>query len=179
MGAAEKYFELSEERKVDKRRNGDRKTFEVQKMWNSHHEIVRLALLGLKQAEIARKLQISEAMVSYTLNSEVVKDKLAIMQGARDANTVDLARDILELAPKAIKIYERLLDEGVNGPPTALHKMTADRVLDISGYGPVKRIDARHAHLHGHFSTEELENIKQRGRQAAIEAGEMIVEQDT
>ena len=173
------YFELSEERKVDRRRNGERKTFEVQKMWDSHHEIVRLAILGVKQVDIARKLQISEAMVSYTLNSEVVKEKLAIMRGARDAKTVDLARDILELAPRAIKIYEKLLDEGVNGSPTALHKMTADRVLDISGYGPVKRIDARHAHLHGHFSTEELENIKQRGRQAAIEAGEMIVEQGT
>jgi len=173
------YFELSEERKVDKRRNGERKTFEVQKMWNSHHEITRLALLGMKQADIARKLQISEAMVSYTLNSEVVKERLAVMRGARDARTVDLARDILELAPRAIKIYEKLLDEGVNGSPTALHKMTADRVLDISGYGPVKRIDARHAHLHGHFSTEELENIKARGRQAAIEAGEMIVESST
>ena len=173
------YFELSEERKVDRRRNGERKTFEVQKMWDSHHEIVRLAIIGVKQVDIARKLQISEAMVSYTLNSEVVKEKLAIMRGARDAKTVDLARDILELAPRAIKIYEKLLDEGVNGSPTALHKMTADRVLDISGYGPVKRIDARHAHLHGHFSSEELEHIKQRGRQAAIEAGEMIVEQGT
>jgi predicted transcriptional regulator len=175
----DKYFSISEDRKVDKRRNGERRTFEVQKMWNSHHEITRLALLGMKQADIARHLKISEAMVSYTLNSEVVKERLAIMKGARDAETVDLARDILELAPLAIKIYEKLLEEGVNGSPTALHKATADRVLDVSGFGPVKRIDARHAHLVGHFSAEDLEKIKEQGRKAAIEAGEMIVEQDT
>jgi hypothetical protein len=175
MKEQSKYFTVRPEREVDRRRASSRKTFEVQTLWNSHHEIVRLALLGMKSSDIARHLKVSEAMVSYTLNSEIVKEKLALMRGARDAKTIDIARDILELAPMAVKIYEKLLQEGNNGPPTALHKATADRVIDCAGFGPVQKIDARH--LHGHFSLEELEALKTRGRQAAIEAGEMIVEE--
>lgn len=167
------YFNLAER---DLRRNPERKTYQIKNMWEQHHEIVRLALLGMKPADIARKLGFTSVMVSYTLNSPIVKEKLSIMRAARDADSIDIARDILELAPKAVELYEKLLEEGVNGTATSLHKSTADRVLEISGYGPVKRIQADHRHAHAHFTPEELENVKKQGREAAKEAGEMFVD---
>lgn len=183
MSSREKYFQISEEREEDLRRvpGHERKTFEVQHMWQIHHEIVRMRILGMKGTDIAEALDVSPAMVNYTLNSVVVKDKLSVMQGARDADTIEVAKEIAKMFPKALKIYDKILDEEGNdggsahaGASLGLQKATADRVLEVGGHGPVRRIDARHAHAHAHFSAEEIEEIKKRGQVAAIESGEIV-----
>lgn len=182
MNSREKYFGISEARETDLRRVPDheRRTFEVQHMWQIHHEIVRLKILGMKATEIAKKLDVSAGMVNYTLNSVVVKEKLAIMEGVRDADTIEVAKEIRKMFPKALKVYDKILDEEeVDGGKHAgaslgLQKQTADRVLEIGGHGPVKRVDARHAHAHAHFTAEELKEIKERGRIAAEESGEIV-----
>jgi transcriptional regulator with XRE-family HTH domain len=150
-------------------------------MWQVHHEIVRMKILGFKATEIAEKLNVSVQMVSYTLNSEVVKDKLAVMEGARDADTVEVAKEIAKMFPKALKVYDKILDEEEKedegkhaGASLGLQKMTADRVLEIGGHGPVRRVDARHAHAHAHFTADEIKEIKERGKVAAEQSGEII-----
>ena len=182
MNSKEKYFGISEGREEDLRRvpGHERKTFEVQEMWQVHHEIVRMKILGFKATEIAEKLNVSAQMVSYTLNSQVVKDKLAVMEGARDADTIEVAKEIAKMFPKALKVYDKILDEeDENGLPHSgaslgLQKATADRVLEVGGHGPVRRIDARHAHAHAHFTAEEIKEIKERGKVAALESGEIV-----
>jgi len=153
-------------RQVDRRESspGDRKTFEVSKLWDTHHEIIRRLLLGQKSSEIAADLDVSRAMVSYVKNSKIVKEKLELMRGARDAETVDLAKEIRERAPVALKLLSKVIEGEIDAPITTRAR-EANNWLDRAGYGAVKTVQAQH--VHAHFSTDEIEAIKRR----AVENG--------
>ena len=174
----EKYFEISKKRDTDLRRtptNGEGKTFRVQNMWQIHHEIARLHALGLKNTSIAEKLNVSNAMVNYTVNSPIVQAKVAILQGTRDAETVDLVDKIRDIGQKAVLVHETILNDEKASP--ALKLRSADSILDrIPETSKQRRVDSRHSHLHAHLSAEEIEDIKEKGKRAAIESGEMVVD---
>jgi len=168
----EKYF--NGERGPDLRMvpPGARRTFEVSKMWDVHQEITRLIFLGYKNSEIAEKLNISPVTVSYTRNSRVVQDKLDMMKGARDADVIDIAKDIKAKAPKALKLLEEIIDgsTGTIGElaSPALRAKTAENWMDRAGY-PAQRT-GNNLHLHAHFTAEELAGLKER----AINSGVVI-----
>ena len=169
----EKYFKLDESRFDDLRRKPMevRKTFQVGKMWEVHQEIARLILLGYKNREIAERLNISEATVSYTRNSPVVKNKLNVMEGARDADTVDLSREIRMKAPKALKLLEKIIDgeSGTIGElaSPALKAKTAEAWLDRAGFA-AQRNSGPNLHLHAHFTAEEIEDLKARAKSGGM-----------
>ena len=54
--------------------------YQVTQMWDVHHEIVRLALLGMKHIEIASTLGVNPVTVSYTLRSPIVHRQLEQMR---------------------------------------------------------------------------------------------------
>lgn len=157
----------------------ERKSFEVSKMWELHHEITRRILLGQKNVNIAKSLNVSEVTVSYTRNSQVVKDKLAIMKGARDANTIDLSKRIRENAPKALELLENIVEGEVKGPdgevlrPTlGMRAKEANAMLDRGGYAAVRTF--RGEHLVAHFTGEEIEEIKERARDVGVGSGVVV-----
>ena len=160
-----------DERRVDP---GEKRTFEVSQMWEIHHEIVRRLLLGQKVVNIARDLNISEATVSYTRNSPVVRDKLEIMKGARDAETIDLAKRIRENAPQSLRLLEDIISGEVDGIPigVGLRAREANTMLARSGFGPVQNIKG--AILHGHYTGEEIEDIKKRAHETGIKSGLIV-----
>ncbi len=145
----------------------DRRTFEVSKMWDIHHEIARLVLLGLKSTEIAERLGVSEAMVSYTRNSKVVEDKMEIMQGARDKECLDIMAQIKEEVPEALRVLKQIMlgDSAKLGqsPSLNLRARTAENWMDRAGYPAQK--PGMNMHLHGHFSAQDIEEIKKRARE--------------
>jgi len=152
-------------REVDRRRKPEtRRTFEVAEMWEVHHEICRRLLLGQKASHIAEDLGVSKAMVSYVRNSRVVQEKLKTMEGARDAETVDLAKEIREQAPKALRLLKKIIEGEVDAPITTRAR-EANNWLDRAGYAPVKRVEGQFAHAH--FTADEIEEIKRR----AVENG--------
>ena len=163
-----KYFSTSSLRETDLRRLPltARRTFEVQEMWDTHHEITRMLLIGGKNVDIAAKLGVSEAMVSYTKNSKVVKDKLSIMRGARDADTMDLSKRILRFGPKCLNILEDIIEgKGVaKDVKISLRAKYADRHLERMGHGPVKKVFTASTHL----STDDIEDIKTRARSSGV-----------
>jgi len=171
-----KYFG---EREPDQRFKSDRKTFEVQQMWEVHHEIVRRLLLGQKGSHIARDLGVTPAMVSYVRNSSVVKEKLEIMKGARDADTLDLAKRIRENAPTALRLLEDVIEGEVDTPngekmevPLGMRVKEAGTMLSRAGYGPITNLKGQIAH--GHFTKEDLDDIKSRARKDGIKSGSVI-----
>ncbi len=157
----ERYFIAP--RQDDARFKTERKTFEVNKMWEVHKEIVRKLLLGEKNSEIAEDLGVSEVMVSYTRNSKVVQSQLSIMGAARDADTIDLAREIREKAPEALKLLYGIIEDNGETNSMSLAAKTAENWMDRAGYGAPKRIEALVAHL----TAEEIEGIK---KSAVIDA---------
>ena len=159
-------------REPDQRRalEGERKTHDIKQLWQRSHEILRLALIMPKHKEIARVLGITEATVSNTLNSELGRRKLSKMRLARDGETIDVAKRVAELLPKAIDTYEKILD----GDPTVtkMMKETADTIsMDIAGYRAPTKTQTANLYM----SPDELVKFKQRGIAAARSAG-MIVE---
>lgn len=147
---------------ADGRRSVERKTFTVENIWNSHREIMRLALTGMKQADIARELGVSEVMVSYTLNSPVVKRQLDVMQAARDIDAVDVSKRIQEVAPRALEVLEELLEDAND----AIRFKTATDLLDRAGHAAVKTL--RTQSLSVHLDKDDLEEIKQRAREIGL-----------
>lgn len=146
-------------------RRGDpenRKSFTVENIWNTHREIMRLALTGMKQADIARELGLTEVMVSYTLNSPVVKRQLDVMQAARDVDAIDVAKRIQEVAPRALEVLEELLEEGND----AIKLRTATDLLDRAGHAAIKTV--RTQSLSVHLNKDDIEEIKQRAREIGL-----------
>jgi hypothetical protein len=159
----------------DPNRTQDRRSFKpfkvqkkwtVSKIWDVHQEVVRRLVLGQKNTEIAKALDISEVQVSNIRNSPVIQDKLAIMQASRDAATVDIARQIQEFAPIALKKLMDIIDGTEKNASIPLIAKTAESWLDRAGHGPVKKFEGAVAH----FSREDIEEIKRRSRGTIIDA---------
>ena len=159
-------------RETDRRRapSGERKSHDIKQLWQRSHEILRLALIMPKHKEIARTLGISEATVSNTLNSELGRKKLSKLRLARDNETIDVARRVAELLPKAIDTYEKILD----GDPTVtkMMKETADTIsMDLGGFRTPTKTQTANLYM----TPDELVKFKERGKAAARSAG-LIVE---
>lgn len=143
--------------------------YEVSHMWERHHEIVRLALLGNKNVEIAEKLNCTPQNISDCLNSKIVRDKLQILRAERDSSTVDVAAAIKNLAPRAVELVDKIMNAEIGGgviKPELQFKAAMD-VLDRNGYAAPKTI--RTENIHGVFSRDDLEEMKKQAHQLAIE----------
>jgi predicted transcriptional regulator len=153
-----------EENKImnDARRDPDKKGFKVTELYDTHREIMRMAVTGMKQADIARELGVSEVMVSYTMNSPIVKREMELMRSARDLDAVDVAKRIQEVAPRALEVLEDLLETAND----SIRFRAATDVLDRAGHAAVKTL--RTESLSVHLNKEDLEEIKQRAREIGL-----------
>ena len=151
--------------RTDQRRtpDGKRKGWQISEMWDQHHEIARLLVLGMKGPEIAEKVGVSAQTVSNVRNSPVVQEKLAILHAARDAGTIDLAREIADLAPMALKRVKEVLETGkVLGKEAnaATILKEANGLLDREMGKAIQRVDSRN--MTAHITIDDLEAIKKR-----------------
>ena len=164
------------QREPDRRRatNG-RKAYDIKKLWDRNHEICNLAVIGMEQDDIAKILGVSPVTVSNTVNSTLGKEKISLMRGARDADTWDAAKKIQAVAKKALTFLEMAMDDqviGLDGEPIQVAVSTkvniAKHVLnDLSGLKAPTRIEGKFAHAH--LTSEDIEELKLRGRKAAAE----------
>jgi len=156
----------SEERKqVDRRfvSSKPRRTWQVAKIWSQHEEIIRRLTLGQKNTEIASSMNLSKAQISNIRNSPIIQERLAIMKGARDAYTLDIARDIKEFAPKALEVLKQIVNgEDSSGLPIgpSLKARVASDLLDRAGYAPVRNVQVQGAHVH--LTKSDIEELKRR-----------------
>ena len=141
--------------------NAERK-YTIGQMWDIHREVMRLAVQGMKQTEIAYELGVTEAMVSYTLNSPIVKRQLDLMRAARDSEAIDVGKRISELAQRAVNVVGELLDESLPN----IRLSAAKDLLDRAGYTPVKKIQAEVSTTH--FTSDEIASIKKRAREIGL-----------
>lgn len=161
-----------ETREVDNRRTGREKCYDIKQLWQRSHEIIGLALTGMKQTEIAKVLNVTPATVSNTLNSSLGMEKLSDMREERDEHYVKLNKKIKEAAIKAVETYHQIFDSPGTDP--ALKKATADTVLlDIAGLRAPTKIQSQSMNITA--TKEEIEEFKRRGIQAAKESGKLVV----
>jgi hypothetical protein len=145
---------------------GMKKTWQVTKIWELHDEIKRRILLGQKNTVIAEALACSPQTVSNVRNSDVIQDQLAIMRGARDAATVDIARDIQEFAPKALELLKDVVngDKAGANASISLRAKEANNFLDRAGHSAVKKHDVRG--MTALLTIDDIERIKKRALEA-------------
>ena len=138
------------------------KQYQIEQMWDLHHEVCRLALIGMKQVDIASHLGVSPVMVSYTLRSPIVRRQMDAMQADRNLEAIDVAQEIKDLAPKAVQVLEEMM----NGDLPNLKLKAATDILDRAGHAAVKTL--RTENLHAHFTSEEIQDIKRRAKEVGL-----------
>lgn len=140
----------------------------IVEMWESHHEIARRLLLGQKHVDIAKDMGCTPQTVSNVERSPVVADKLSIMRAARDAGSIDLAKEIQDLAPLALQRVREALETGqvmgreLNGISILKE---CNQLLDREIGKPTQRVDTRN--IHGHFTMADIDRIKARAKELA------------
>lgn len=112
----------------------DSSYYTLQKMNQLHHEIVRRIVAGQKDHQIAKSLGVSKAMVKYTKESPIVKQKLEILMGERDASAIEVRKHIENLAPLALDELQKMMTEESTSDRTRM-KIAQD-VLDRAGFKP-------------------------------------------
>ena len=158
----ERYSDLTrtDRRRVDR---GVKKGHQITEMWDNHHEIARFLVLGMSNVEIAERMNCSVQTVSNVRNSPVVQDKLAILHAVRDVATGDLAHEIAEMAPMALKRIREVLETGtVHGQTAsaAVIMKEANNLLDREMGKAVQRIDSRNVNTT--LTSSDLDAIRQR-----------------
>ena len=183
MGTSQTYTQVNGEKRfyndtsrTDKRRaKGKKKGWQVAEMWDRHHEIARLLVLGWDNTQIAKELNISAQQVSNVRNSPVVQDKIAVLHATRDIATTEIKEEINALAPIAVQRLREALEEGkVLGKelnPQTIVKV-ADSIIDRDQGRAVQRVDARNATVH--FTREDIEDIKERARKIGMESEQIV-----
>ena len=163
----------------DGRRSANRKTYDIKRLWERNQEIINLAVLGTSQQTIAETLGVCPATVSNTLNSTLGKLKLSSMRVARDEDTWDAAKKIQELAKKSLEFYESILgdeikdSDGRPAVPISTKVAVARHVTnDLSGLRAPTKVEGRFAHAY--LTTEDIERLKEQGRNAAKEMGTIV-----
>jgi hypothetical protein len=144
--------------------------YQLQNMSQIHHEIVRLLLLGWGNKEIAEHFGVTEAMVCYTANSRIVQDKLAMLRQVRDAEAIDVAQRIKELAPECIDTLDEIRRNDNAG--FAIRAKVSMDLLDRAGYAAPKVIRAEG--VVAHLTMDDIAEIKRRAITQGIESGVII-----
>lgn len=147
---------------VDRRMNPNGRKYQVKQIWDTHHEILRLLLLGWKSVDIAQHLGMDPVTISIVKNSSVVKQQLRIMQDARDMETIDVAKQIRDLAPRAVEYLEEVLE---NPDEATRNRLSAAMdLLDRGGYESPKKFEVAHAFL----TKEDIDEIKRRAEESKM-----------
>ena len=162
-------------RKPDGRRKpaGERKTYDIQQLWQRNHEIVNLAALGHKGTEIAKILGINQQTVSNTLNSELGQCKLSDIRLERDDEAKEISKKIKVLTEKALDTYNKIFDDE-SGQVNLKDKgnFAISFLGEMSGLKAPTRIQSQSVHTI--LTAEELEEIKKRGIEAARASGLIV-----
>lgn len=158
-------------REPDQRRSGDRKVYDIKKLWSRHKEILQLDSMGYKGSEIAKMLDIDPVTVSLTLNSTLGKEAQAVIRDERDEEYQAMRQSVMELTWKSLEKYEEILESEHAG--LKLQKDVADTVtLELAGMRAPTKIQSMSAHAV--LTAEELADFKKRGFEAAKNAGKLI-----
>jgi hypothetical protein len=142
------------------------RTWHVNEIHGMHHEIIRLLMLGMKNVDIAKRIGCTEVQVSSIKNSPIVLDRLALMNAARDIKSIDISKDIMEVAPEALKLLKKIVrgeEIGAQVAPLGLQAKTAESLLDRAGFGAVKKVATSNEHVF--YTNDEIEALKARARE--------------
>lgn len=134
----------------------DERGREIQHLWEKHHKMLRLTLLGWQVQDIATELGVSVATVRNCVNSSLGRKVLQEMQAVVDNKTIDVATKLQEMSIKAAQKLEEILEDP--DTPKSLQARVAMDNLDRTGHA--RQINVKGNFLHGIVTPDLLEQIK-------------------
>ena len=151
-----------------------KRTFQIAELQERHHEVARRLVLGEKPKDIAKALNLCYQTIVSVKNSPVVQEQINLLSGARDAEVVDVAKQIRDLAPKCVKVLSDAIED--DETPQALKIKTSFAILDRAGHSVPKNVNLTASHRL--ISPQDLEMIKARalriGLDSDIVEGEIV-----
>ena len=155
-----------------------KRKYQIQHMWDKHHEIKRLTLLGMKAVDVAKHLGCTQENICAITGSELFKREMQVVRAARDCASIDVARAIQSVGPKCLGLLTAVLTNDVEALgetiPVSLRAHVAQDLLDRHGKtAKVKHIDGDIRLTH-EVGESVIDRIKERAR--AIQAEFEVVE---
>lgn len=144
-----------------------RRTYIAKEMNERHHEIARMVILGYKNKEIAKTLNITKEFISQVKQSPPVQEQLAILTGARDAQTIDVARQIQVILPKCVEYLSGTIEDPEISD--SLKSRNAFGLLSTGGHGPAKNINVKG--VHAVLTADDIREIREDAQNLATEIG--------
>lgn len=141
--------------------SGNGRQWQLTNLWEHHHVMKRLTILGWKPKEIATYLGMDPVSVRNCLNSEIMKREIELMRGALDKRTLDIGQKLQEMAVKSCEVLDELLEN--DNVPAAVRSKIALDVLSRAGHPP--QVAIKGTVDHRHFTTAEIEELKQVAKQ--------------
>lgn len=123
-----------------------------------HTEIARRLVLGQTQSEIARDLNMTPARLSVICASPIFKIEYNRLKELRDAGTVDISRELQEIAPGALEVIERTM---YKGKTENIQFRAAESIMDRAGYSKINKteLSGKLQHNFSNHSRQELIDI--------------------
>jgi DNA-binding transcriptional MerR regulator len=143
--------------------------YQAKHLWERHKIMKRMAVLGYSHKDIAETVGCTPQTVSNVLNSAMMKKEISLMQAALDNHTIDVAKEIQTMHPKALLVLNEILED--DDAPLSLRAKVAMDNLSRGGFSPVVRGVFDHSY---HFSAEEIEALKQDAIAAGWKAGSIV-----
>jgi len=151
-----------------------RRSFQIAELQERHHEVARRLVLGEKPKDIAKALNLCYQTIVSVKNSPILQEQIKLLSGARDAEVVDVAKQIRDLAPKCVKVLNDAIED--DETPQALKIKTSLAILDRAGHSVPKNVNLMASHRL--VSARDLEMIKSRALQIGLDSdiveGEVI-----
>ena len=166
---------------TDRRRNPNgNQHYKIKKMWESHHEISRLLLLGYNNQKIAKAIGITPQTVSNVRNDPIMKRKLAMMNMARDKDAIEISDRMKALEPIAIEVFNKVMNVALEDED-GVARIETDKDIRRDAIASAKIItDHQHPketkveHNVGYVTVEMIQEAKRR----ALEGGSFKDEDD-
>lgn len=146
------------------KQNGEQ-GYDLQKLKGIHHRIIRLHLEGLSNKDIAQALGCTPQMVSYTINTDLAQEKIAVLNGEMDLAQLNAQRQARELAPVAVEVLQEIMLDRNNKATD--RRLAANSVLDRGGLPKSRNVSVQQSHL----SSGDIDDIKKIAKEQAREQG--------
>lgn len=146
----------------------ERRKYQIQGVWDKHHEVKRLDLLGFSNKQIAERLGVTPQNICDIRGSELYKAEMASARIARDCATFEVSKAIEEEGPKCLRLLTAIRDNRIEeigeSAPLPLRAHISMDLLDRNAKSAkVKQVQGEFKHAHVVVETT-LERVKERAR---------------
>jgi len=151
---------------------------ELQKLRSRHHLIIRLHATGqLNGKEIAEIVDVTPQTVYNTLNSDLAKQKIAYLRRQAEGHTIDILKELQNLAPTAVAQLEDVLTDP--GAKQKLRVKVAQDILDRAGYGKTQNINVNENRVTDADIAEIREKAKQNAEEVGVLTDAKVIDEDS